>query len=189
MLRKTVALALFLLLCAVPAGAQSLWEDGSSLYSDPKPDQVGDIVTVVVEEETSTEDEAVTELDKQHNTQVSDGTGILDFIKELGVAAGITTQNEGTTERTHSIETTISCLVTEVLPNGNLVIEGIRDLQTHEETLKLRFRGVVRPRDINTDNQVQSIRVANAELSVDGRGSISNAQKPGLISQILGVLF
>jgi len=96
---------------------------------------------------------------------------------------------DSSSTRTYSLKTRVSCIVTEVQDNGNLVIEGYRDLKTHDENLKLTLRGVIRPRDVSYDNTISSTKVANPELLVEGKGSLSRVQKPGLITQILQALF
>ena len=182
---------LFLLIISFgsAAQAQSLWQDGANLYADPKPSRVGDIVTVIVEESIRANDEANTDLTKEIKHNVDDGTGIFDFIRKFGVKADTDMSGDTSTERDYSLKTTISCMVTEVQDNGNLVIEGYRDLKTHDETLKLTLRGVIRPLDVSFNNTISSTKLANPELFVEGKGSLSRVQKPGLITQILQALF
>ena len=69
------------------------------------------------------------------------------------------------------------------------MIEGTRDVRTSDEVLQLMLVGVVRPQDVNSDNEISSRLVANAEISVKGRGIISRTQKPGVITQILQTVF
>lgn len=171
------------------ASAQSLWQDGTNYIGDERPSRIGDIVTVVVDEQTVTKDEAKTETTKDSGANVSDGTGILDFVKGLGLTSSTTSTGDGKSERTYSTKANITCMVTEVLPNGNLVIEGARDLKTHGETLTMRLKGAIRPQDVNGDNTVYSSRVANVDLTVDGKGSLTKLQKPGVLTQILQAIF
>ncbi len=172
--------------------AASLWQDGSSLFGDDRPSQIGDIVTVVVDEKTKVTDEASTEIKKDNSTSGSNpdgGWGFLSFLNKLGFTSNVNMTGEGKTEREHTVETKFSCLVTEVLPNGNLVLEGTRDLQTHKETLTVVFKGVIRPQDVGPDNTVDSTVVANPELGIQGKGSLSRVQQPGLLTQILQAIF
>ncbi|HOM24956.1 MAG TPA: flagellar basal body L-ring protein FlgH [Thermosynergistes sp.] len=178
-----------LFLLALPAWGQSLWQDGASLYADQRPRRVGDIVTVVVNERTNTKDEAKTDVTKDNDHQVDDGTGILDFIRGFGTSSTSNMGADASTERTHRLQTQITCLVTEVLPSGNLVIEGVRDIRTNAETLKLHLRGVIRPQDVTPDNTIGSDNVANAELFVEGKGTLSRVQRPGLLTQLLQAIF
>ena len=80
-------------------------------------------------------------------------------------------------------------MVTDVLPNGNLVIEGTRDVRTSEETLQLQLVGVIRPQDVNSNNQIRSSLIANAELGIKGKGTLSRTQKPGVLTQLLQAIF
>lgn len=182
----TIAGAAFL---AGPAGAVSLWNDTTNWVADQRPGRVGDIVTVIVNEKTDTKDEAVTDLKKSSSSSVSNGTGILSFIRQLGLTSQNDAKGDSSVERKHYGRTTISCLVTDVLPNGNLVIEGTRDVRTSEETLQLQLVGVVRPQDVNNSNQIPSNLIANAELAIKGTGALTRTQKPGVITQILQAVF
>ena len=167
----------------------SLWDDNANWFADSRPGRVGDIITVVVSERTDASDESDMSLKKESTLSVTEGTGILGFIRGLTLGSSNESKGNGSIERTHSARTTLACLVTEVLPNGNLVIEGTRDVRTSDEILQLMLVGVIRPQDVNSDNQIQSSLIANAEISVKGRGVISKTQRPGLITQILQTMF
>ena len=169
--------------------AGSLWNDNTNWVTDQRPGRIGDIVTVLVDEQTDTRDRATTDVKKSSNSSVSNGLGILSFIRGLGLDTQNDAKGEGSIERRHYGRTTISCVVTDVLPNGNLVIEGTRDVQTSDETLQLQLIGVIRPQDVNSNNQVRSSLIANAELGIKGRGALSRTQKPGLITQVLQAIF
>ena len=169
--------------------AVSLWNDDVNWVTDQRPGRIGDIVTVLVDEKTDTKDKAVTDLKKSASNSISDGTGILSFIRQMGLTSTNDAKGDSSIERNHYGRTTISCLVTEVLPNGNLVIEGTRDVRTSEETLQLQLVGVVRPQDVNSNNQIRSNLIANAELAIKGKGAMSRTQKPGLITQVLQAVF
>ena len=178
--------------CLIFAGmapAASLWDDRASWFADDRPSRVGDIVTVLISERTDAKDEAKMDVQKSSSNNVSDGTGILRFIRGLGLTSSNTSAGDGSVERKHHATGTVSCLVTEVLPNGNLVIEGTRDVSTSEEILQFQLVGVIRPQDVNSDNQIKSELIANAELAIKGRGMVSRTQKPGLVTQVLQAVF
>ena len=183
---------IFVLVFSTSVFAQSLWDDNANWYADSRPGRVGDIITVLINERTDAKDEATTEVTKASSNNINngvDGTGILKFIRGLMFSASNTSNGEGSTERKHHATGTLACLVTEVLPNGNLVIEGTRDIRTSEETLQFQLLGVIRPQDVNADNQINSSLIANAEIAVKGRGVISRTQKVGVITQILQTVF
>ena len=174
------------------AYAGSLWNDNTNWFGDARPSRVGDIVTVLVNEQTDAKDEATMDVSKSTNNNINEGqngTGILSFIRGLTFTTTNSAVGDGSSERKHHATATLACLVTEVLPNGNLVIEGTRDIRTSEEMLQLQLVGVIRPQDVNADNQINSQLVANAEISVKGHGVITRSQKPGVLTQILQAVF
>ncbi|WP_352425407.1 flagellar basal body L-ring protein FlgH [Aminomonas paucivorans] len=172
-----------------PCGAESLWQEDANLFTDRKPSKVGDIVTVLVQETTDTKDEGKTTAKKTDKSGVEDWTGVFDFLRGFVIGAASDTTGDGKSERKHHIKTSIGCVVTEITPGGNLVLLGTRDLMTQAEKMQVSFTGVVRPEDIGPNNTVSSNRVANAEIRVEGKGSISRLQKPGIFTQILQSIF
>jgi flagellar L-ring protein precursor FlgH len=173
----------------IPAFSESLWKDGSSLVADQRPDSVGDIVTVAVKENTEAKDEANTEITKDNESNASDGIGIFDFIRKLGFSSSSSMEGDGSTERTHNLTTTVTCIVTEVLPGGNLRLEGRKNIKVQDETMSLKIDGLARPRDVGPDNVIDSDRLANVTVSVDGIGSLSDVQTPGLLTRLFNAIF
>ena len=191
-MRKRCICVMLVLAYAGSAFAGSLWNDNTNWFADARPGRVGDIITVLVDEQTDASDEATMDVSKTSNANINngqDGTGILKFIRGLNFTTANSATGDGTVERTHSATTTLACLVTEVLPNGNLVIEGTRDVRTSDEVLQIQLAGVIRPQDVNADNQINSRLIANAEIAVKGRGILSRTQKVGVITQILQTVF
>ena len=189
----TALILLFLLSASsVTAYAGSLWNDNANWFGDARPGKVGDIVTVLVNERTDAKDEATMDISKSSSNSVNNGengTSILSFLRGLTFSTVNSSAGDGSVERKHHATATLACLVTEVLPNGNLVIEGTRDVRTSDEILQFQLVGVIRPQDVNADNQINSSLIANAEIAVKGRGVISRTQKPGVITQILQAVF
>ena len=186
---KKILCALMVMIFPAVSFGGSLWDDRANWFADARPGRVGDIVTVMVDEQTDASDEADMTVKKTSNLSITDGTGLLNFIRGLTLGSENESKGNGSVERTHSAKATLACLVTEVLPNGNLVIEGTRDVRTSDEILQLMLVGVIRPQDVTSDNQISSRLIANAEISVKGRGVISRTQKPGIITQILHTIF
>lgn len=185
----TTIAVLVLTAIAAPVFASSLWSNNSSLFTDRKASSIGDIVHVKIDEEFDDSDEGKVKNNKSTNENVSGGTGILDFIRSFGFGSASTMSSNTKVERTKELTGEISCLVTDVMPNGNLVIQGDRDLTSGAEKMKVKFSGVVRPMDIGHNNTVMSSRVANAEVVIGGRGIVSRTQRPGLITQVLQAIF
>ncbi|MDR1580593.1 MAG: flagellar basal body L-ring protein FlgH [Synergistaceae bacterium] len=174
---------------ALPAVAVSLWDDNSSLFSDRKAGRVGDLLMVKVSEKFSDTDEGKTSSSKDTDEDIKAGFGILSFLKAFGF--GSSSQMSGSTKvsRTKKMDMLVSCIVTEVLPNGNMVIQGERSMLSGAERMNVTYSGVVSPRDVAHNNVVDSSRVANSEVIVNGKGIISRTQRPGIISQVLQAIF
>lgn len=187
--KSVISVTMFLLVLAGAAAAQSLWVDGPSLVEDHRPSKVGDIVTVLVQEKTKAKDEATTDISRENSSSASDGVGILDFIRKLGFSTESTMEGDGSTERSHNLSTTVTCMVTEVLPGGNLRIEGRKDIKTHKENMTLQIEGIMRPLDVGPDNIIESDRLANVTVSVEGIGTISDIQNPGLLTRLFNAIF
>lgn len=191
-MKKIFSVLLILSLTAGHSYSASLWDDNANWFADSRPGRVGDIVTVLVNERTDAKDEATMDISKASSNSVNDGnngTSILSFLRGLTFTTANSSAGDGSVERKHHATATLACIVTEVLPNGNLVIEGTRDVRTSDEILQFQLVGVIRPQDVNSDNQISSRLIANAEIAVKGRGIISRTQKPGVITQILQAVF
>lgn len=187
--KKTLGFLFVLLLTASSAGAESLWVDGASLVADHRPDSVGDIVTVEVTEQTETEDSYNTQIDKDNDVSATDGIGILDFIRRLGVGTSSSMEGDASRERAHSVSTTITCMVTEVLPGGNIRLEGRKDFVVQKETMTMKISGIARPQDVGPDNVIKSDRLAGVTVEVEGIGSISDVQNPGFLTRLFNIIF
>lgn len=171
------------------AQAVSLWDDRSSLFKDSKASSIGDIVLVDINESFDDSDEGKVTNTKTSDNNIGNGFGILDFIRSFGLSTTNNMTGNTKVERTKDLTGTVSCIVTDVLPNGNLVIEGDRYLVAGAEKMNVRFSGVVRQMDISHNNRVPSDRVANAEIYVSGKGIVSRSMRPSLINQILQAIF
>ena len=178
-----------------PRSAQaqnSLWSDGAAyLVSDFKARMKGDIVTVIVRENTDAVSTATA--DSARNSQMSVAipqlSGAEARYKELpnlvNGQGSSTYSGKGTTTRQSTLSATVTARVREVLPNGDLVIEGYRDVRIHNENQSMTLSGIVRPRDINPYNQVTSSAVAYMEIKLQGKGLVTDNLKPGWLFRIL----
>lgn len=102
-----------------------------------------------------------------------DGTGNLTNSNSNRTFAG-----DASTERTDELTARIAAMVTEVLPNGYLVIQGQREVVVNYELQELKLQGIVRPQDISADNTIPSEKIAEARISYAGRGMVDGAQEP-----------
>jgi len=164
-----------------------------SLYTDKKGKKAGDVVTVLVVEaakagsDTRTETEKKNEIDVGHNK----GTGLLKWVPGLGVSGGtdISYDGKGATARNGELKATVTARITQVLDNGNLLIEGSKLVTINNEEEILEVSGTIRADDINPDNTVYSYKIAEAVIRYSGNGVASDAEKPGLIARFFNWLF
>ncbi len=181
-----------------PVAAQSLWTARSgSLVSDVKARLAGDIITILIDETTTAEKSAETDLKRDSSfasTLTPPNFDKPSWLKKLLVnmnTAGTGKSNytgDGKTTRTDKATAVITTRVTRVLDNGNLVLEGRRVVKVNDETQTLVVSGIVRPYDVNPDNTVASSRIADGEVRIDGQGTVSDRQKPGLFQRVFDFL-
>ena len=100
-------------------------------------------------------------------------------------AADISSEGTGTAAQANALSGVITAMVAEVMPNGNLVIEGRKQLSLTEGAEFIQVRGVVRTRDIQPDNTISSVRMAQAQISYRGTGNLAESTQPGWITQLL----
>ena len=178
----------------------SLWRNGSrSFFKDQRAHQIGDLLTVTV----NITDQANFANETQRNLTGSENSAITDFLgaKALSPQAqkflpgSLLTANgssqydgKGTIQRQESLQTNIAAVVTQVLPNGNLVVEGKQEIRVNFEIRELIVAGIVRPEDIQSDNTIESSKIAQARIAYGGRGQINDVQQPRYGSQVMDVL-
>lgn len=170
----------------------SLWrDDAKNPFTDRKARCVGDVLTVLIIETASATTAAQTQSQKTESTNVSAGVGpILSALIPNWTTGGTTqTQGQGTTTRSGRLSARLTVVVKQVLPNGNLVIEGTRFVQINKDIQKLVLTGIVRPDDIRSDNTVLSEFIAEATIRYDGKGPVSDRQRMGILFRLLSWLF
>jgi flagellar L-ring protein FlgH len=173
----------------------SLWTPAawfSDLAADQRARRVDDIVTIVVDESASAVSSGATQTARKSSAQ-SSITALAGLTKPTGPWANLanlggqtTLDGQGTTSRTTTLTTTVSARVTHVLRNGNLVVEGWKNVGINSENQIITVRGVIRPIDLNTANMVQSARLAQMEIQVNGKGVVADAvRRPNILYRIL----
>jgi flagellar L-ring protein precursor FlgH len=173
----------------------SLWSPAAQftdLASDHRARHIDDIVTVVVLESASAVSTGATKTARASAAQ-SNITALAGKTNPAGALANLTGLNsstsldgQGTTSRQTQLTTTISARVTHVLVNGNLVIEGTKNLTVNAENQVITLRGVIRPIDMDTNNSIASARVAQMELQVNGKGIVNDAvRRPMFLYRLL----
>jgi flagellar L-ring protein FlgH len=203
-----IALTLLAVLVGGPsASAGSLWlkngNNEQSMFADHRASNIGDILTVVVQENTTVEQTA--RIRTYDSAQGGFGVFVNGLLNQFlqatpewfGMATGVTV-NEGDvtiptldiaatgewngggdTEDTLTITNRTSVTVVDVLPNGNLVVEGAKVIRSGKESQYGYLRGVVRPLDVQADNTVLSTQIADAQIEFIPEGELTDAQKKG----------
>ena len=179
----------------------SLWRNGSrAFFKDQRAHQVGDILTVTV----NITDKAAIDNETQRSRVNKEDSGVTDYIgsKTLGASAAkailpgrilsadstASSEGKGSVTRQEALQTNIAAVVTQVLPNGNLVVEGKQEVRVNFEIRELIVAGIVRPEDIQSDNTIDSSKIAEARIAYGGRGQITDVQQPRYGQQVMDVL-
>jgi len=179
-----------------PTGKSNAGSIYEGQVKNPYIDQVarakGDIVLIVIDEQSASNFAANTQTAKGDSTSVSPNvlTGLLtQLFGPLSNSASSTTSGTGSTNQTAKMSATMSAIVKEVLPNGNMVIEGSRSLVTNKETQTFVLSGIIRSTDVTPQNTIASTKIAEAEIKMEGKGQVSERQRKGILTQILDWLF
>src|SRR5689334_23833656 len=178
----------------------SLWRNGSrAFFKDQRAHQVGDILTVKVK----ITDKATLENDTSRSRKNSEDSGVTDFIgskliktpassilpgKILTADSTASSEGKGSIDRKEELLTNVAGVVTQVLPNGNLVIEGKQEVRVNYEVRELIVAGIVRPEDIESDNTIDSTKIAQARIAYGGRGQITDMQQNRYGEQLFDIL-
>ncbi len=181
------------------ARGNSFWQDGSAaLFRDPRAAQAGDVVTVKISmrDKATLDNTSERSRDSKRNLNFDASYDLnYPFLKGKGdgkldstVNSGTSTKGQGAITRSENIELLVAAVVSDVLPNGNLVISGTQEVRVNFELRVLSVAGVVRPRDIATDNSISYDKIAEARISYGGRGRIMEVQQPGWGHQLLDLI-
>jgi flagellar L-ring protein precursor FlgH len=183
--------------------SDSLWRSNSalgSLFISQKAHHVGDIVTIRIVESSSASNKAntTTERDSSINIQTPQFFGAEDEVPSswlfnplgnLSAGFGSDFEGDGETNRSGDLTAYITSKITEVLPNGNLRILGVREVTVNNEKQFIHISGVIRSRDISTDNIILSTYIADAKIEYSGKGIIDDRQKPGWLANLFNALW
>jgi flagellar L-ring protein precursor FlgH len=177
----------------------SLWRNGSrAFFKDQRAHQIGDILTVKV----NITDKANIANETQRSRTNAEDSGIDNFFGKSKVPimnatvptriftadSTASSDGKGSVNRQEALLTNVAGVVTQVLPNGNMVIEGRQEIRVNFEIRELIVAGVVRPEDIESDNTIDSNKIAQARIAYGGRGQITDVQQPRYGQQVLDVV-
>jgi flagellar L-ring protein precursor FlgH len=157
------------------------------LFRDLRARNVNDIVNIVVVENSTASNSANTATQKKGDASITTPNylfGIKVPANPLTLGSATDFTGTGSTTRSGQLNASISARVVEVLPNGDLVIEGRKEVTINREHQILAVRGTVRQYDISAADTVLSTSIANMEINFDGKGIVSDANKPALLSKI-----
>ena len=182
-----------------PRGNSSLWQAGArSFFHDPRASRIGDIITVNV----SVADAAKFSNTTQRSRTNSDDANLTNFfgLEKSLAATGMDPANlikmgsdmsnvgAGGIDRSESVNLTLAALVTQVLPNGNMVIGGHQQMKVNNELRDLEVTGIVRTEDITSANPIDLSHIAEARITYGGKGTVTDVQTPRYGSQLLDIL-
>ncbi len=183
--------------------ANSLWRNGGRAFlKDQRASTVGDILTVLIR----IDDKAQIQNRTTRTRNNSESAGLPSFLgleSKLGkilpsavdpaslidLQSGTANEGSGAVNRGEAINLKIAALVTQVLPNGNMAIQGRQEVRVNFEVRELLIAGVVRPEDISSENAITYEKIAEARIAYGGRGQISDVQQPRYGQQIYDVIF
>src|SRR3981081_4649242 len=178
--------------------ANSLWRNGSrAFFRDQRAARIGDLLTVTV----NITDKANIANETQRSRTNKEDSGITDFAGSKALGANkilpgriltadstASSDGKGSVNRQDALQANVAAVVTQVLPNGNLVVEGKQEIRVNFEIRELIVAGIVRPEDIQSDNTIDSSKIAQARIAYGGRGQITDVQQPRYGQQVMDVL-
>ena len=183
--------------------ANSLWRTGArAFFKDPRAATVGDIVTVNIDiQDKAAVDNSTSR--SRTGSETSNLSALLGLEAELGkvmpdaFSPGATSDfgstsgatGKGTVDRSETIEMTVAAIITQVLPNGNFLIQGRQEVRVNFEVRELLITGIIRPEDITNQNTIQHTKIAEARISYGGRGQLTDMQQARYGQQLYEILF
>ena len=184
---------------AEPRGRSSLWQPGArSFFHDPRASRVGDIITVnvAVADAAKISNSTSRSRTNSDNASLNNLFGLENVMPSVGLTPGslmkmgsdTSNVGSGSVNRSETINMTLAALVTQVLPNGNMVISGHQQMKVNGELRDLTVSGIVRTEDITSANMIDLTQIAEARISYGGRCTVSDVQEPRLGSQLLDIV-
>jgi flagellar L-ring protein precursor FlgH len=182
--------------------ANSLWTSGrKSFFKDQRASQVGDIMTVLVNIDDNAKIENKSEKTKDSSEDVGmpnllgletqltkvlpEGTAAASLVSTSGATSNT---GKGKIERGETIELKVAAVVTQILPNGNMVIHGKQQVRVSNERRDLEVAGIIRPEDITTNNSISYEKIAEARIAYGGQGMVTDANRPRYGNEIMDIL-
>ncbi|MFT5315729.1 MAG: flagellar L-ring protein precursor FlgH [Candidatus Krumholzibacteriia bacterium] len=162
---------------------------GESLVTNIKARRLGDLITILIIEESSAKAQANTKADNKSESSGGPGLGMLNFLKPWDMSVENKFKGDGDTQRRGSLRAEITARIIEVLHNGDYRLEGTRMVNINGEKQLIEITGVCRARDITPQNTILSTFISDAMIAYNGSGMVSDSAQPGVITKILNWLF
>jgi flagellar L-ring protein precursor FlgH len=207
-MKKVKIYIIFIILAVLnnPVYAESLFRAGisqdsfpivpRSLYSSVKAKGMGDLVTVIISETLTSTDDLSLDVSKDSTTTDSYRTLLNTIFPGKPIPNGLnnfggtlTTSNQSSIQRTKKLTDTITAQVVQVLPNGNLVVQGKKTSLNQGEKVDIILSGIIDPRLLDTKGSISSTQVANLQVAVVGKGTISRSDSEGSVNKFIRYLF
>ena len=184
----------------------SLWQKGtlSSLFQDYKASRVGDVVTIILDQKLTGSTNANTDTSRDSALKAGMNSAFTGFGKTasaynagVDTSLGTSHKGKGATDRSGALTGTITSRVVKVLPDGNLVVAGSREIMVNDETNFLSLSGIIQPRDIRYKKdkngiwgyEIESSRISDAKFVYSGTGVLAQRQRPGWLSNFVNVIW
>ncbi len=184
--------------------ANSLWQPGArAFFRDGRAARVGDILKVNVKINDKLQFTNQTQGKRTTADSASAGGGDLGLTDQIlgvvpplkgsasslvGITGNLDVKGTGTVNRQDVVTTQVAAIVTQMLPNGNMVIDGKQEMLMNQDVREVAVQGVVRPQDINSDNTIDSTQIAEARITYTGRGQLNDTQKPRWGGQVIDAI-
>lgn len=185
--------AIAVIVLVLGSGAEVRAQAGS-MFSDPKAANIGDAVTVIIQESASATNQTSTSTDKESDVQIESaipGAGnVLDFVPLHSLESSSSSQfdGSGSTSRSASLNARVTVNVVGKKHNGDLLIEGVRTLKINGETEAIHVSGSVAPPFILANNTVLSSNISDLNIEYTGKGTITQGSRPGIFVRIVNWL-
>ena len=204
MIKKLVITLCFVCIAGISANAESLFSLNATqssfieprpLYSSVRARNVGDLVTIVIDEVPTLTDSGVYETEKTSSI-LENLTGALNTIFKTnlkgalnGTNGTISVSGSTNTQRSLGIQDKVAVQVIQLLPNGNLLVQGKKTLVNANERVDLLVSGIVDPRWIDQQGEISSNQVANLQFAMSGAGTVSRGQNEGILYRFMRYIF
>ncbi len=195
--KQIVWVMVILLMCGSTAPAASIWarrtQTSKPLYADDKANQIGDLLTIVISEDHKVDNKVKRDLSRDSSRKLGVGANdisiehVMPKVPEVNVdlQSSKSLQGKSDYKDERSIEDSITVVVMDIHPNGNLVVIGTRSRDVNKDKQIIQVSGIVRPSDIQFGNLVRSERVANFQLVAVSEGVTDDYNKPGWLGGLL----